>query len=96
VPAVNSSAPFVANRLDMAMVGVEVPVGAFTYGATYIQTAFKGPAGESVDYRRVGFAGTYYLSKRTSLYAGITLGAGDLASYVLEKRVIQAGINHSL
>ncbi len=92
VPTTGAGAAFTATRLNAGIVGVEVPVGAMTYGATYISTAFKGEAGQSTKYNRLGFAATYDFSKRTGVYAGLTFGGGDLKDYVLERRVFQVGL----
>ncbi|MEF7616758.1 porin [Aquincola sp. MAHUQ-54] len=91
---INAGSAFVANRLTGATVGVEVPMGPFTYGANYTRVKYEG-AGASADLGKTALVGRYAFSKNTQVYAGISFASGDLANWILEKRVANAGIRHA-
>jgi predicted porin len=82
---------FVADELKGYTVGVGVPVSVWTFGANYTNTKYSG-AGRSLDLGRVAAGARYYLSKSTHLYGAVSVATGDLKEYLLEKRMIEAGM----
>lgn len=82
---------FVADELRGYTVGAAVPVQAWTFGANYTWTRYAR-AGQSLDLGRVAAGARYSLSKSTQLYAAASVATGDLKEYLLEKRMLQAGV----
>jgi len=91
--AVTSAAgTFTADKINGYTVGVEIPVGAMTYGVNYSGVKYEGVSGKSATLGKVALAGRYGLSKNTFLYAGVSGSTGDLKDYISEERVVQAGL----
>lgn len=88
---INAGTAFVANRLDGATVGIEVPMGLFTYGANYTRVKYEGTAA-SADLGKAALVARYAFSKNTQVYAGVSFANGDLADCILEKRAANVGM----
>ena len=91
---INAGRAFVANRIDGATLGVEVPMGLFTYGASYTRVKYEGTA-NSADLGKASLVARYAFSKNTQVYAGLSYAGGDLADYISEKRVANIGMRTS-
>lgn len=92
---VTTATSFAMNRSSGATLGVEVPLGArYTVGANYTWVKYQG-SGASADLVKAALVGRYAFSKTTSAYAGVSFAAGDVADYILEKRVVNAGLRTS-
>jgi GBP family porin len=83
---------FTAAKTDGYTVGVEIPMGAMTWGINYSGVKYESAAGQDATLGKAAFAGRYGLSKSTFLYAGFSVSTGDLKDYITENRVIQAGL----
>jgi general bacterial porin, GBP family len=73
-------------------VGVEVPVGAVTWGLNYSQVTYEAASGAEASLGKVALAARYALSKTTFLYTGLSVATGDLKNHISEQRVVQAGM----
>jgi predicted porin len=74
-------------------IGVRKDIGAFGLGVNYSKTEFENASGQSRSLGRVAVGGTYSLSKLTRLYAAYGQATGDLKERIIEKRLIEFGIN---
>jgi len=83
---------FTAAKINGYTVGVEIPVGAMTWGINYSGVKYESTIGRSATLGKAAFAGRYGLSKSTFLYAGFSVSTGDLKDYITEERVLQAGL----
>lgn len=83
---------FTATDIDGYTVGVEVPVGAWTFGIDYVLSKYEDDADGSQDLGKAAIAAKYALSKNTFLYAGGSIATGDLKDYIRQDRVLQAGL----
>ncbi len=83
---------FTADEINGYTLGVQVPVGQLTLGANYTGVKYENAAGRSATLGKAAFMGWYALSKSTFLYSGISFSTGDLADYIAENRVFQAGL----
>jgi GBP family porin len=84
---------------DSYSVGAELPWQAFTFGVSYVRVKYEGTpsaAGLPSSYTfGKSVAGVKYdMSKRTFLYFDFSIANGDLKDYIVEDKVVQAGIQH--
>lgn len=89
---VTGATTFTADRSTGYTIGVEVPVGLFTYGANYTTVKFQAANGSQADLGKAALVARYLFSKNTLVYTGVSLATGDLKNYISEERVIQAGL----
>lgn len=89
---VTGPATFTASGMDAYTVGLAVPVGPVLMGVNYTRTNYESAAGQKQSLGRIGVGARYGLSARTFLYAGMGAATGDLKDYILQKRVLQAGV----
>jgi general bacterial porin, GBP family len=83
---------FTASKINGYTLGVEIPVGALTWGINYSGVKYESASGQSATLGKGAVAARYGLSKNTYLYAGASFATGDLKDYISEQRVIQAGL----
>ncbi len=84
-----------ANRTTDWSFGADIPMGAFTLSAGYGQSKDNVARG---DEKRRGFTvgGSYAMSKRTSIYGGVTSYNGKVAGVKsTDGRVLAVGIRHA-
>jgi predicted porin len=93
VPANSATGAFPLDELKGYILGVAVPVGATTLGATYMRVKYES-VGDTLNANLGRFAvgATYGLSKLTTLYAAASMANGDLKDSIQEKRVVQIGL----
>lgn len=83
---------FTATDIDGYTVGVEVPMGAWTFGVDYVLSKYEDGADGSQDLGKAALAAKYALSKNTFLYAGGSIATGDLKEFIRQERVLHAGL----
>lgn len=88
----NAAGTFNATQADGYTVGVEVPVGSFTFATNYSTVKYQAASGTSSKLGKVAIGGRYGLSKNTFLYASGSQATGELKDYISQNRVIQAGL----
>jgi predicted porin len=74
-------------------VGLRKDIGAFGLGVNYARTQFENATDQSRSLGRVAVGATYSLSKQTRLFAAYGQATGDLKERIIEKRLIEFGIN---
>ena len=96
LPATASMPKFTATRFDGAILSAELPVGNSTFAAEYLRGKFSDAIGHATTLDRIGFGASYALSKRASLYTGLSFVTGDLKDYLAQSRILNAGISVSM
>jgi predicted porin len=81
-----------ATQLKAYTIGGLMSLGAGTVALNYTRSKFEDAAGADRTLGRIGLAGTYGLSKLTTVYAGVGLSTGDLKDFINEKRIFQLGL----
>lgn len=83
---------FTMQRSDGWTVGAESTWGSLLLGLNYTRMRFEGAAGADADLGKIALGARYALSKRTFVYAGVSQATGGLKEYIVQNRVMQAGV----
>jgi predicted porin len=88
------------NDQDAYVAGVEAPIGAATrVAAMYTRLKYEGTptvAGNPSSFTlgKAALEMKHDLSRRTFLYAAVSIATGDLKDYITAEKQYQAGIQH--
>jgi predicted porin len=88
----SAAGSFTVDEINGYTLGVEIPMGALTWGINYSGVKYESAAGNSVSLGKAAATARYGLSKNTFLYTGVSFSTGDLKEYIAENRVFQAGL----
>lgn len=84
---------FVATAHKAYTVGASMPFGQLLAGVNFTRAKFEGAAGQSRSLGKFAIGAKYALSKNTFVYTALQLANGDMKESILEKRVMNFGIN---
>jgi predicted porin len=88
----DAAGTFTANEINGYTVGVQVPVGLYTFGVNYTGVKYENAAGRDATLGKAAVMGWYAFSKNTFLYSGLSFSTGHLKEYISEQRVFQLGL----